>query len=59
MWLSRKNTKSDEEVETELEMNKYLNKLLLGVMDFERALLKLGVKFKFGGSIIAVGRKNN
>lgn len=57
MWLSRKNTKSDEGIETELEMNKYLNKLLLVVMNIERVLLKLGVKFKFGGSIIAIGRK--
>lgn len=51
MLLSRKSKNSNDE----LNLNVFLNTCFSMVMSFERILLKAGIKFPFGGSLIAVG----
>lgn len=41
----------------ETQPNTILNKIFAGVMCIENILLKMGIKFNFGGSLILVGHK--
>jgi SAM-dependent methyltransferase len=42
----------------EFDIPKWLNKILLGGMGIERALIKAGLRFPLGGSLLLVARKN-
>ncbi len=41
----------------ELEVGRVPNLLLEGALDFERQLIKLGIRFPFGGSLLLVAKK--
>lgn len=56
MWLSRKLSKN-ESGEVELDINPIINSTFSLIMKIEFIMMKLGIKFKFGGSIIAIGVK--
>ncbi|NDV77581.1 bifunctional 2-polyprenyl-6-hydroxyphenol methylase/3-demethylubiquinol 3-O-methyltransferase UbiG [Dysgonomonas sp. 511] len=55
MWLSRK-TQQEEDM-AEIKINKIIDKLFSFIMYIEYLMMQCGVRFKFGGSIIAVGVK--
>lgn len=60
MWLSRSRKQRQEETEgaiAELRPSIWLNTLLGGVMTIERRLIKLGINFPIGGSLLVVARK--
>lgn len=59
MWLSRMRVKKvDYEPKSELHISKGLNCFLEAVMTVEIFLLKLGIRFPFGGSLLLVARKD-
>ena len=60
MFLSRLMTKSKKEdfdPMRELSLPRFLSRILEGVMDFERILIRAGLRFPAGGSLLCVGKK--
>lgn len=59
MWVSRKAVKN-KSVNSKNEFNipRWLNFLFESVMHIEIFLLKLGVRFPFGGSLLVVAYKS-
>lgn len=57
MWLSRRLTGGGR-AGPELDMIAPLNTILLGCLRAERLLLRLGVRLPFGGSLVAVARRD-
>lgn len=58
MWLSRSQRRNaDFDPMREFNVSSWINKILKIVMDVEYFLLKLGVSFPFGGSLLLVARK--
>ncbi len=61
MIVSRKlqrRSHSDEEVLPELRLPKLLNGLFEGIMNAERQLIRAGIRFPVGGSLLLVARKS-
>jgi len=61
MLLSRLKTKSKKEdfdPMRELSLPSFLNRMFCWIMDFERVLIKAGLRFPVGGSLLCVGKKN-
>ena len=56
MWLSRisANGKKDFDAMSEFKISKTLNTVLESVMSFERFLLRMGVRFSVGGSLLVL-----
>jgi len=59
MWVSRKIGSKKEKFDPmrEFEMNPIINLLFEVIMKFEFFLLKLGINFPFGGSLLIIGQK--
>jgi hypothetical protein len=59
MWVSRKIGSKKEKFDPmrEFEMNPNINLLFEVIMKFDFFLLKLGIKFPFGGSLLIIGQK--
>lgn len=58
MWLSRLRMKSgDYDQMDEFRISPWLNRALEGVMKLELGLMKAGLRFPFGGSLLVVARK--
>ena len=60
MFLSRLMTKSKKEdfdPMRELSLPRFLSRILEGIMDFERILIRAGLRFPAGGSLLCVGKK--
>lgn len=58
MWLSRIRTKKVVvDPMSEFKIPRWLNAGLKGVMNLERLLLRIGVRFPAGGSLLLVARK--
>ena len=60
MYLVRLRAKnSDYDVMSEFEIPGWINSILEGVMNIEFMLLKIGLRFPFGGSLILLAKKKN
>ena len=58
MWLSRlRASNANYNSMDELQIPNWLNRLLEMVMCFELKLLKIGIKFPFGGSLLLLAKK--
>jgi ubiquinone/menaquinone biosynthesis C-methylase UbiE len=60
MVVSRLRSKTQKETFNpigELKINPLLNKCLESILSFERILIKTGISFPFGGSLLLIGRK--
>jgi 2-polyprenyl-3-methyl-5-hydroxy-6-metoxy-1,4-benzoquinol methylase len=57
MWLSRKRTSKQHDPMTEFNIPRWLNYTLQTVMQFELLLLKTGVRFPIGGSLLLIATK--
>ncbi len=60
LWAARRRRRrldADYDPEAELAVGRVTNALLEGVLDFERALIRLGLRFPFGGSLLVVAQK--
>lgn len=60
LWASRRRRRvldARYEPHAELEVGPIANLALERVLDFERALIRLGVRFRFGGSLLLVAQK--
>ena len=59
MLMSRLNNKSKKEFDSmrEFSIPRFLNLIFEKIMDFERLLIKMGLKFPAGGSLLCVGKK--
>ena len=55
--LRRRQSASDSDQMPELKINKLLNALLEKFLDFERWMIRLGLTFPMGGSLLVVARK--
>ena len=55
--LRRRQSASDSDQMPELKINKLLNVLLEKFLDFERWMIRLGLTFPMGGSLLVVARK--
>lgn len=53
----RRHLDADYDPDAEFAVGRAANALLEGVLAFERQLIRLGVRFPFGGSLIVVARK--
>jgi len=61
MFLSRlkpQYKKEDFDPMRELSLPRFLNWMFCWIMDFERVLIKAGLRFPAGGSLLCVGKKN-
>ena len=60
MLLSRLKMVSEKELDPmrELSLPKYLNRMFCWIMGFERVLIKVGLGFPAGGSLLCVGKKS-
>jgi len=58
MWLNRR-AKPKQDLLGELEVPRWLNRILEIIMGFELILLDLGIRFPFGGSLLLVARKKH
>ena len=54
--LTRKQVNTEVDAFSEFRMSRMLNKMLEGLMDFERIFIKLGISFPAGGSLLVVAR---
>ena len=54
---SQRKVREDYDVMAELRLNRAVNFVLEKILDLERCLIRLGVKFPFGGSLLLVARK--
>ena len=61
MYLSRfkANKNSNFDPESELNINSFLNYLFVKVLSVERFLIRIGIRFPFGGSRLVIARKDN
>ena len=60
MYLVRLRAKnSDYDVMSEFEIPGWINSILEGIMNIEFVLLKIGLKFPFGGSLLLLAKKKN
>lgn len=57
MYLQRKLLNKISKKGTQIRQNSILNKLFRIIMKIEYLLLKIGIKFNFGGSLILVAHK--
>ena len=58
MWLSRLRNKSrSTKPVDEFHISSWLNRLLELIMSFELGLLKIGIRFPFGGSLLLLASK--
>ncbi|EJM53440.1 class I SAM-dependent methyltransferase [Pseudomonas sp. GM48] len=57
MWLSRKRTGKQHDPMSEFNIPRWLNSSLEAVMQFELLLLKTGVRFPVGGSLLLIATK--
>jgi SAM-dependent methyltransferase len=57
MWVSRKRTSKQHDPMTEFNIPRWLNYTLQTVMQFELLLLKTGVRFPIGGSLLLIATK--
>ncbi|MCU1762153.1 class I SAM-dependent methyltransferase [Pseudomonas sp. 14P_8.1_Bac3] len=57
MWLSRKHSSKQHEPMSEFQIPRWLNKTLEVVMNVEFLLLRLGVRFPIGGSLLLIAKK--
>lgn len=58
MWLSRRRANKNCDVpNSEFQISSRLNFLFKKVMDFELVLIKFGIRFPFGGSLLLLARK--
>ncbi|HVW52318.1 MAG TPA: class I SAM-dependent methyltransferase [Trinickia sp.] len=61
MYLTRRRARlpdAEYDMTADLRLPRVLNALLAFVMSVERALIKAGIRFPFGGSLLIVARKN-
>ena len=59
MWLSRRKANKKHEPMAEFTIPRWLNKSLEIVMRIEFFLLRSGVRFPFGGSLLLIAKKSN
>lgn len=57
--LAQRRAKQDYDPFAELRIPPWLNRPLEGVLGFERALIRAGVAFSFGGSLLLVARRTS
>lgn len=57
MAVSRLFTKKDYDPLDEFKINNLLNLVFYHIMSFERVLIKMGIRFRFGGSLLVVAKK--
>lgn len=57
MWLSRKRASKQHDPMTEFNIPRWLNRTLETVMQFELQLLKMGIRFSVGGSLLLIATK--
>jgi SAM-dependent methyltransferase len=59
MWLSRKhkNRSANTDALSELRLGRFMNRLLGGIMKFEHLLIRTGLRFNVGGSLLLVARR--
>ncbi len=58
MWLSRRRANKDcDALNSEFQISSRLNFLFEKVMDFELVLMRLGIRFPFGGSLLLLAKK--
>lgn len=55
--LRQRNPKADWNPMAELEINRYLDTLLEKILGLERCLIKCGVSFPVGGSLLIIGKR--
>jgi len=53
----RRHLDTDYDPDAEFAVGRVTNALLEGVLDFERQLIRFGLRFPFGGSLLVVARK--
>ena len=58
MWLSRLRAKAQSDASSEFHIPNWLNQLLEGVMSIEIWLMRRGITFPIGGSLILVAKKS-
>lgn len=58
MFISRMLKKKNANLESEFLISSFINNILKIVLKIEYWLIKIGIKFPFGGSIIVIARKN-
>lgn len=61
MFMSRlkpQSKKEDFDPIRELSLPRFLNRMFCWIMDFERILIRAGLRFPAGGSLLCVGKKN-
>jgi len=56
--LKPQSKKEDFDPIRELSLPRFFSRILEGIMDFERILIKAGLRFPAGGSLLCVGKKN-
>lgn len=56
--LARRKTQQNFDVLAELRLNSATNFALKSALDFERVLIRAGVRFPFGGSLLVAAQKN-
>jgi len=57
LYLSRKNSKKEFDSHSEFKINSLLNNIFYSVQMLECYLLKIGIRFPFGGSRLVVAKK--
>lgn len=57
LWLSRKRAHVPEDAYAEFKINRPLNQLLCLVMAVERLLIKIGIRFPAGGSLLLLAHR--
>jgi hypothetical protein len=55
--LEKQNSSDDYDVMQELKLGRLANALFNKILDFERALIRIGVRFPCGGSLFIAARK--
>ena len=56
--LKPQSKKEDFDPIRELSLPRFLNRMFCWIMDFERILIRAGLRFPAGGSLLCVGKKN-
>jgi SAM-dependent methyltransferase len=62
LWAARRRRRrldADYDPDAELAVGRVTNALLEGALDFERALIRLGLRLPFGGSLLVVAQKSD
>ena len=55
--FTKRKTKTNDEAMSELDLPTWLNRMFEKIMDFERHLIQIGLRFKWGGSRLLIATK--